>query len=107
MMKETLSLTEAAEYLNVSPETLEDLVCVGNVPAGKIGKAYVFHIDHLREYLRAEIERQNAERREHARKIAAGEMARSERPSVKTASGAARARYGRRNKLPSLEVMGA
>jgi hypothetical protein len=31
-------------------------------------------------------------------------MARNERPTVKTVSGAARARYGRRNKLPSLEA---
>lgn len=104
MIKETLSLTEAAEYLNTSSETLEELVDVGNLPAGKIGKAYVFHLEHLRDYLRAEIERQTAERREYARKIAAGQMTRSERPAVKTASGEAKSRYGRRNKLPNLDV---
>ena len=107
MTKETLTLNEAAEYLNTSPDTLEELVDVGAIPAGKIGKAYVFHIEHLREYLRAEIERQTSERREYARRIAAGEMARSERPAVKTASGAAKSRYGRRGRLPSLEVAAA
>ncbi len=104
MTKETLSLTEASEYLNTSVSTLEELVDVGSVPAAKIGKAYVFHIEHLREYLRAEIERQTAERRENARKVVAGEMARSERPAVKTAGAAAKSRYGRRGKLPSLDV---
>ena len=38
MTKETLSLNEAAEYLNTSPDTLEELVDVGAIPAGKIGK---------------------------------------------------------------------
>lgn len=103
-MKETLSILEAAEYLNTSTETVEELVDTGLLAAGRIGKSYVFHIDHLREYLRTEIERQTAERREHTKKVAAGEMARAERPAVKTASGAARARYGRRNKPPSLEA---
>lgn len=106
-IKETLTLTEAAEYLNTSQETLEELIDVGSIPAGKIGKAYVFHLEHLREYIRAEIERQTAERRENARKVAAGQMARSERPTVKTARSAAKSRYGRRNQLPNLDMVSA
>ena len=100
--KETYSTTEAAEYLNTSVTSLEELISAGELPAAKIGKAYVLHVAALRDYLRTETERQTAERREHARRVAAGEMARSERPSVKTATGAARARYGRRGKLPAL-----
>lgn len=103
-MKETYSITEAAEYLNTSSETVEELIDLGLIPAGRIGKAYVLHITDLREYLRAEIERQTAERREHAKLIASGRLTRSERPTVKTGSGSARTKYGRRNKLPSLEV---
>jgi excisionase family DNA binding protein len=105
--KETYSLTESAEYLNTSTETLEELIDTGTIPAGRIGKAYVLHIADLREYLRAEIERQTAERRDYARRIAAGELARSERPAVKTASGAVKARFGRRSKLPALPALDA
>lgn len=104
MMKETYSLAEAADYLNASTATVEELVDSGLLHAGKIGKALVFHIEDLRTFLRAEIERQTAERREYARKIAAGEMTRDSRPAVKTASGEARSRYGRRGRPPSLEV---
>lgn len=107
MTKETFSLTESAEYLNTSAETLEELIDTGAIPAGRIGKAYVLHIADLREYLRAEIERQTAERRDYAKRIAAGEMARSQRPAIKTGSGAARAKYGRRNKLPELPAFDA
>ena len=42
----------------------------------------MLHIPDLREYLRAEIERQTAERRDYARRIAAGQMARSERSGI-------------------------
>lgn len=103
-MKETYSLAEAAEYLNTSTATVEELVDTGLLSAGKIGKALVFHIDDLRAFLRAEIERQTAERREYARKIADGEMTRDARPAVKTASSAAKARYGRRGRLPDLSA---
>lgn len=101
-MKETYSLAEAAEYLNTSTATVEELVDTGLLSAGKIGKALVFHIDDLRGFLRAEIERQTAERREYARKIASGEMTRDARPAVQTANSAAKARYGRRGRLPDL-----
>lgn len=106
-MRETFSVIEAAEYLNTSTDTVEELVDSGVLQAGKIGKALVFHIDDLRAFLRAEIERQTAERRQHTRMIAAGEMSRSERPAVKTASGQARSRTGRRGRgVPSLDVSG-
>lgn len=100
--KETYSTTEAAEYLNTSVTSLEELIATGELPAAKIGKAYVLLGAALRDYLRAETERQTAERRENARRVAAGELARSEQPSVMTATGAARSRYGRRGKLPAL-----
>lgn len=102
MNKETLTLTDAAEYLNTSPETVESLISCAEIPAGKIGKAYVLHIDDLRDYLRREIARQTAERAELARKVASGDMPRTERPAVMTAGGEARAR--RRKEPPSLRV---
>lgn len=104
-MKETLNIVEAAEYLNASTETVEELVDCGLIHAAKVGKSLVFHLEYLREFLRREIERQTAERRDSARKIAAGEMSRSERPAVLTASGNAKSRVGRRGKgIPSLAV---
>lgn len=102
--RETMNVQEAAAYLHVGTETLEELVDAGAVMAAKIGMKLVFHIDDLRTYLRAEAERQTAERREYARKIAAGQMTRSERPSIETAASKVKRQYGRRGKLPDLGV---
>ena len=102
IVRETMNVQEAAAFLHVGTETLEELVDAGAVMAAKIGMKLVFHVDDLRSYLRAEAERQTAERRDYTRKIAAGQMARSERPSVDTAAGKVRRQYGKRGKLPDL-----
>ena len=101
-MNETMTLEESSEYLKTSLTTVQALIDAGEIPAGRIGKAFVLHLDDLRDYLRREIQRQTAERRDLARKVASGDMPRAERPAVMTAGGEARAR--RRKEPPSLRV---
>ena len=59
----TLNLQAAAEFLNISTDSLKDLAGGGVVPAAKIGKAWVFSDESLDDYLREEIRKQTAERR--------------------------------------------
>jgi excisionase family DNA binding protein len=91
-MKETFTREEAAEYLITELNTLDAMIEAGELPAGRIGKAYVLHLDDLRDFLRREIVRQTAERAELARKVASGAMPRSERPRVKSAGAVTRGR---------------
>jgi excisionase family DNA binding protein len=104
-MKETLNMVEAAEYLGASADIVEALIGAGKLPAGRIGRAYVMHLDDLRNYLRDEIARQTAERAEIANKIATGAMPKSERPRVKSAGAAVRGRP--RNEKPNLGASAA
>ena len=59
----TYNVEGAAEFLNISADTLKDLAGNGSVPGAKIGKCWVFSEEDLAEYLRAEIRRQTNERR--------------------------------------------
>lgn len=61
---ETLTLNEAARYLNVSDKTLLEMVDSGEVPAAKPGRAWVFYLPMLRDYLVKKIEEETATRRE-------------------------------------------
>ena len=60
---ETYNVEGAAEFLNISTDTMKDLAGSGAVPGAKIGKGWVFYDEDLVEYLRAEIRRQTNERR--------------------------------------------
>lgn len=59
----TFNIEQAAEFLNISTDTMKDLAGSGVVPGAKIGKAWVFADELLEEYLREEIRQQTAERR--------------------------------------------
>jgi excisionase family DNA binding protein len=59
----TYGIEGAAEFLNISPDTMKDLAASGKVAGAKIGKSWVFADEFLAEYLRKEILRQTAERR--------------------------------------------
>lgn len=61
---ETLTLNEAARYLNVSDKTLLEMVDSGEVPAAKPGRAWVFYLPFLRDYLVKKTEEETAARRE-------------------------------------------
>lgn len=56
-------LNGAAEYLNVSTDTMADLAGNGSAPGAKIGKSWVFTDEALNDYLRSEIDLQTAARR--------------------------------------------
>ena len=57
------NLEGGAEYLMVSIDTMRDLAANGDVAGAKIGKAWVFTDEDLDEYLRKEIKKQTAARR--------------------------------------------
>ena len=59
----TFGIESAAEFLNVSPDTMKDLAQNGVVPGAKIGKCWVFSDESLESYLREEIRKQTADRR--------------------------------------------
>ena len=53
----------AAEFLNISPDSMLDLAGSGDVPGAKIGRAWVFADEDLADYLRHEVKKQTADRR--------------------------------------------
>lgn len=59
----TMGIPGAAEYLNVSQDTMRELAATGAVAGAKVGKEWVFFEDDLEEFLRKEIKRQTSERR--------------------------------------------
>lgn len=76
----TFGLEGAAEYLNVSPDTMRDLFASGEVDGAKIGKAWVSTEAHLDEFLLKEIKKQTAARRnEPADKPALADVPKSPR----------------------------
>ena len=76
----TFSIEGAAAHLNVSPDTIRDLAANGDVAGAKIGKAWVFTDEDLDEYLRKEIKKQTAARRnEPADKPALADVPKSPR----------------------------
>lgn len=62
-LMKTFDLVSGAEFLNLSVDTLGDLVGDGTIPAAKIGKRWVLTDESLETYLRDEIERQTNARR--------------------------------------------
>lgn len=50
---EILTLTEAAEFLRISPETLRDLACRGQIPGRLVGNDWRFPRSKLVEWLAA------------------------------------------------------
>ena len=50
----TLTLEEAASFLNIHKETLRQKVKAGEIPAAKIGKAYVFIESDLVDVIRSD-----------------------------------------------------
>ena len=51
MTKEIMTTEEAAQYLQVHPETLRSKVRAGEVPAAKVGRAWRFRKADLDEWL--------------------------------------------------------
>jgi excisionase family DNA binding protein len=49
----TLTLKEAADFLNMSPEALRRMAKAGEIPGAKIGKSWVFYLPDLVAYIRS------------------------------------------------------
>ena len=76
----TFSIEGAASYLNISPDTMRNLAANGEVAGAKIGKAWVFADEDLDEFLRKEVRKQTAARRnEPADKPALADVPKSPR----------------------------
>jgi excisionase family DNA binding protein len=51
----TLDLKEAANFLRISPATAQKIAAAGELPGAKIGRAWVFLLDDLIEWLREQV----------------------------------------------------
>lgn len=63
-MKNTMTFTEAAVYLNISETVLSELLTSGELPGAKISKDWVVRQCDLDNYLAREVERQTEQRRQ-------------------------------------------
>ena len=59
----TLDLSEAADFLKVSEATAQEMAATGELPGAKIGRAWVFLLDDLADWLRQQVRAQREERR--------------------------------------------
>ena len=75
----TCSVTEAAEILQVHSSTVEKLIAGGELPAGRIGRAYVMRTSDVHRYAEKVILDQTAER------LTKGHRPRSIRASLRIA----------------------
>ncbi|NNM69175.1 MAG: helix-turn-helix domain-containing protein [Gallionella sp.] len=64
MTTPTYTLEEAAQYLNISPSHLSDLILSGNLPAAKICRCWVIRGVDLEAYLAEQVRTQTQRRRE-------------------------------------------
>jgi excisionase family DNA binding protein len=62
----TLNIDECAHFLKVDKSTALKLASTGGLPGARIGRAWVFLLDDLTDYLRNEIRLQRAERQARA-----------------------------------------
>lgn len=62
MHKPTVNTTEAAEMMKVHPKTVEDLIHKGDLPAGKVGRAWVLKTSDVLALIDKKIMAQTAER---------------------------------------------
>lgn len=58
----TCGVKEAAEILHVHPKTVEDLIRGGDIPAGKVGRAWVMMTRDVIAYAEKTIMKQSADR---------------------------------------------
>lgn len=58
----TVGIREAAEILHVHPKSVEDLIRNGQIPAGKVGRAWVMMTRDVLAYVEMVIIAQTAER---------------------------------------------
>lgn len=62
MTSPTVNIAGAAEILKVHPQTVRDLINAGNLPAARVGSAYVLLTKHVLDYAEKAIMMQTADR---------------------------------------------
>lgn len=95
---QTYTLEGACGYLKAERTTVLDLVDVGEIPAAKIGRSWVFREEDLAEYLAKKIREQTAERKARAEERSAENRARNRNKSESSQHG----NRTRRRRLPVL-----
>lgn len=63
-MTDTLDLTEAAQILKISEQSVQELAASGDLPGAKIGARWVFLREDVIDWIRAQVRAQQARRRE-------------------------------------------
>lgn len=101
----TLDIDECAEFLKINASTASEMAAAGELPGAKIGRAWVFLLDDLVEYLRAKVRQQQRERQaDVAVDNKLSKAARGTEPAIlanlKTVS---EPRRSRRNPIPNLD----
>lgn len=62
----TFDIIECADFLKVEKQYALSLAAEGKLPGAKVGRAWVFLVDDLVEYLRQQVRLQQLERSAHA-----------------------------------------
>ncbi len=58
----TVDITGAADLMKVHPKTVEEMIRAGEIPAAKMGRAYVMMTRDILQHIERQIVRQTAER---------------------------------------------
>lgn len=65
----TLDINGAAELMKVHPQTVRDMINSGEIPAAKVGKAYVMMTRDILQHIENAIVKQTAERMRRPTKV--------------------------------------
>jgi excisionase family DNA binding protein len=61
-MTPTVDLQGAADLMKIHPKSVQDKIAAGELPAAKVGRAYVLMTRDVLEYVERQIVKQTAER---------------------------------------------
>lgn len=81
-MTPTVDIQGAADLMKIHPKSVQDKIAAGELPAAKVGRAYVLMTRDVLEYVEREIVKQTAQRL--ARRQAGGEVTSRRRSQPRT-----------------------
>lgn len=106
-----IDVIEAAAMMRCTPEQVEELARVGELPATKIGRSWIFVrsvlLDHLARRSIAEMEKRRAKRQPAAQPVSpsAREGLPQSRPAATVVQAGSTTATGRRKTLPNLDAL--